>query len=296
MRRRPAERMEFDVTGGTLAAHRWPADDPGAPLVVAAHGLTSNGLTWARVADHLDGAVTLIAPDLRGRAGSATIGGPYGMAAHAADLIAVLDALGTPSAVLAGHSMGGFVVAVTASRYPGRVRSVVLVDGGVGFSAPPGMDVDAALEVMMGPAIQRLRMTFPSRAEYTTFWRAHPALRPDWAEWIDEAMQHDLVGTEPQLRSSCRFDAVRVDSADLMSDGVRDAVGSLPVPAVLLWAPRGLRDEPQGLYDETWLEQAKLDPGRVRTVMVPDTNHYVILYADRGAAEVAAHIRAAVTH
>ena len=294
MRRRPAERVPFDVRGGELIAHRWPADGPDAPVVVAAHGITGNGLTWARVADHLDGAVTLVAPDLRGRAGSAGLHGPYGMAAHAADIVAVLDALDVPSAVVAGHSMGGFVATVTAAQYPDRVRSVVLVDGGVGFAMPPGLDIDAVLEATIGPAMQRLRMTFPTRDSYTEFWLAHPALRPDWAPWIDEAMQYDLVGEEPELRSSCRMEAIRVDGADLMTtEGVRDAVRSLPVPAVLLWAPRGMINEPQGMYDETRLQQAKLDPQRVRTVMVPDTNHYVILYADRGAATVAAHIREA---
>lgn len=296
MRRRPAERIEFDVDGGTAVAHRWPADDPAAPLVVAAHGITGNGLTWARVADHLGGAVTLVAPDLRGRAGSAGIDGPYGMAAHAADVVALLDTLGAGSAVLVGHSMGGFVVAVTASLYPDRVRSVVLVDGGVGFAVPPGLDIDAVLNATIGPAMQRLGMTFASRADYTTFWRAHPALRPDWAPWIEEAMQYDLVGAEPELRSSVRLEAVRVDGADLFAtEAVRDAVQSLPVPAVLLWAQRGMLDEPQGMYDESRLEQAKLDPERVRVVMVPDTNHYGIIYTDRGAAVVADHIRGAAT-
>ena len=76
MRRRRPERIEFDVDGGRLAAHRWPADDPGAPLVLAAHGITGNGLTWARVADHLDAAVEFVAPDLRGRAASAALDGP----------------------------------------------------------------------------------------------------------------------------------------------------------------------------------------------------------------------------
>lgn len=294
MRRRPADRIEVEVAGGTLVAHRWPADEPGAPIAVAAHGITGNGLTWARVADHLDGKLTLVAPDLRGRAASAGIDGPYGMAAHAADLVALLDALDTPSAVLAGHSMGAFVAVVAATGHPDRFRSVVLVDGGVGFAVPPGPDIDAVLEATIGPAMQRLRMTFESRGDYTLFWRAHPALRPDWAPWIDEAMQHDLVGSEPRLRSSCVLDAVRFDGADLLTnDDVRDGVHALPVPAVLLWAQRGMRDEPQGMYDEARLEQAKLDPQRIRTVLVPDTNHYTILYADRGASVIAAHLRAA---
>jgi len=74
-------------------------------------------------------------------------------------------------------------------------------------------------------------MTFPSRLAYIEFWRSHPALRDEWAPWIEEFSQHDLAGTEPELRSSCRLDAVRFDGAGCMTD---DFVGSLPVLAVLL--------------------------------------------------------------
>jgi len=52
-----------------------------------------------------------------------------------------------------------------------------------------------------------------------------------------------------------------------------------------------MRDEPQGMYDESWLARAKLDPDRIRTIMVPDTNHYLIILADHGAAAVAEQIR-----
>jgi lipase len=45
------------------------------------------------------------------------------MAAHADDLIAVLDHAGAGDALVVGHSMGGFAAVVAADRHPGRVRS-----------------------------------------------------------------------------------------------------------------------------------------------------------------------------
>lgn len=294
MRRRVPELTKL----GGLAVHRWPAGEPGAPVVVAVHGITSNGLAWARVADHLDGAATLVAPDLRGRAASRTVPGPYGIATHASDVMAVLDEAGAHephSAVLVGHSMGGFVAAVAAARWPERFRSVVLVDGGVALPPVPGADIDALLEAVIGPAMRRLRMTFASRQAYREFWQAHPAMVGAWEPWIDETIQHDLVGEEPELRSSCQLDAIRADGADMLTNAdVYDAVASLTVPAVLLWAPRGLLNEEQGLYDKQRLEHAKLDPERLQTIMVPDTNHYQIVYADRCAALVAHHLGAAI--
>jgi pimeloyl-ACP methyl ester carboxylesterase len=283
-----------EVPGGALEVHRWPAREPGAPVVLATHGITANGLSWGRVAEHLDGRVTLLAPDLRGRAGSAAVSGPTGMARHADDLIAVLDHVGAGRVVLAGHSMGAFVACVAAVRHPARVRSLVLVDGGVGFPVPDGVDVDAVLAAVLGPAMARLSMTFPDAEAYHAFWRAHPAFAGQWSAVVAAYVEHDLTGEPPELRSSCSLDAVRVDGTAVIRDPeTLAAVRRLSAPAVLLWASRGLSDEPQGLYDAGRLAAAGLDPELVTSAEVPDTNHYSVLVGDTGARTVAARIREA---
>ena len=177
------------MTESPLVLHELtPSSGDDTPLVVALHGITANGLAWRAIGDRLDGEVRLVAPDLRGRACSRDVGrgsdgasadaAEDGLAAHAGDVVAVLDALGAERAVLVGHSMGAFVAALTAARYPERVSALVLVDGGVGFPAPAGTDIDAALQAVIGPAMQRLSMTFGSEQEYLDFWAAHPALGP----------------------------------------------------------------------------------------------------------------------
>lgn len=199
----------------------------------------------------LDGRVTLVAPDLRGRAGSSALPGPYGIAAHADDAAAVAAALGGPGrVVLAGHSMGAFVAALAAVRHPERFGPLLLVDGGIGFPAPTHLSPDELLTAVIGPAMDRLSMTFPDRAAYRSFWRAHPAFADAWSDEVDAYVQRDLTGEEPALRSSCRIEAVRADGIGLFGEEVLAAVRELPVPATLLWARRGLMDEEQGLYDE----------------------------------------------
>ncbi|MFJ9541094.1 alpha/beta fold hydrolase [Streptomyces sp. NPDC101225] len=281
------------VTGGRLAVSRWPADDPGAPVVLALHGITANGLSWARVAHHLAGRVTLVAPDLRGRGRSGEVPGPYGIAAHADDMAAVVQALGGGRVVLTGHSMGAFTAALTAVRHPHLLTGLLLVDGGVGFPVPAGLDPDELITSVLGPAMRRLSMTFPDREAYRAFWQSHPGFAGSWSPWVDDYIQRDLVGQEPELRSSCSLEAVRTDGVDQLGALVSGAVHRLPLPAVLLWAPRGLMDEPQGLYDERRLAAAGLDPGRVRALPVPETNHYSIVVGDVGARVVARHLLAA---
>lgn len=281
------EEMSVAVAGGELSVPRWPAARAGAPVVVALHGITANGLSWARVAHHLAGRATLLAPDLRGRGRSGGLPGPFGVDAHLADLRAVVAASGADQVVLAGHSMGAFMAAVAAVRHPELFSSVLLVDGGVGFPLPAGLDPDEVITAVIGPAMRRLSMTFASADAYLDFWRAHPAFADAWSPWVEAYIRRDLVGEEPLLRSACSIDAVRVDGMGQFDDEVLGAVHRLAPPARLLHAERGLMDEPQALYDAARLAAAGIDGGPLRTELVPGTNHYTVLTGDDSARVVA---------
>jgi pimeloyl-ACP methyl ester carboxylesterase len=266
------EEIDVPVSGGDLRVVTWPGD---GPVVIAVHGITANALTWSAVARALAGRVRLVAPDLRGRAGSAHLPAPYGMAAHAADMIAIADHLGASRVVLAGHSMGGFVVDEVAARHPERVSAGLLIDGGVPLAVPDGVDVDTALLATIGPAMRRLSMTFPSADDYLAFFRGNPALGRYWSTDIEDYVRRDYTGTG----SSCNIDAIRADARDMLT-------APAPVAFPLLWAPRGLQDEDRGMYDKSQLTEADAE-------LVPDVNHYTILLGD-GAQRVADRIRAAV--
>jgi pimeloyl-ACP methyl ester carboxylesterase len=280
------ERFDVSVAGGVLAAYRWPGD---GPVVLAAHGITSNHRSWGLVAAALEGTVTLVAPDLRGRARSNHLPGPYAIARHADDCAAVLDHLGAERAVVAGHSMGGFVALALAERHPQRVQAAVLVDGGPPLAMPPGVGVDEALAATLGPSMRRLDMTFPDRGAYRAFWQQHPAFRGIWSDEVDAHIQHDLVGEPSEMRSSCVKDAVRENGRELLADRhVRSLVERVGCPIEMLWAPRGMVDDPVGLYDERRV-------AGLRAELVPDANHYSILLGAPGAKRVAAALRRALS-
>jgi pimeloyl-ACP methyl ester carboxylesterase len=285
---------EFDVpaAGGSLRAVRWGDADA---TIVALHGITANALAWTQVAEVLGADLTLVAPDLRGRAGSAGLPGPYGLRRHAHDVVKLMDHLGLERTVLVGHSMGAFVAVLAARMFPERITELVLVDGGVSLAVPDAGDIDAILTAVLGPAMKRLSMTFETPTAYLDFWRQHPALRGAWSTELETYLLRDLIGEEPHLRSSCVLDAIRADGADTLTDpDVTSGIRRIGCPATLLWASRGMVDETPGLYTSERLAASGVLDGGVNVAPVLDANHYSILL-DRGPAGAVAHaIRAAV--
>jgi pimeloyl-ACP methyl ester carboxylesterase len=293
--------LAVPVSGGSLhvGVAGPPPDTPGVPIVLGVHGITGSHVTWVPVARHLGDAVTLLAPDLRGRGQSAGLGGPYGMAAHAEDLVAVLDHVGVERAVVAGHSMGGYVVTRVAADAPDRLAGAALVDGGLPLPRPPDVDPDVLLALVLGPSLARLEMTFPSIEVYRDYWRGHPAFAAmNWTDDVAGFIDYDLGApeTSPEgetvYRSRVSLDAVREDGRDLL-DGERvgKALQCLTEPSLLLWAPRGIQNEERPLLPPDAIADAQALLPHLVVTEVPDTNHYFLLLGDREAAAVAGAIR-----
>lgn len=288
--------LAVPVDGGTLRGGVW-SGGPDTPTVVAIHGITSNHLGWAKAGRKLAGAavpITLAAPDLRGRVRSAGLPGPWGMRRHADDVIAVLDHLDVERTVLAGHSMGAWVVAMVAAKAPERVAGLVLVDGGVSLplELPAGASPDEVIDAVLGPAVARLRKTYPDRDAYVAEWAAHPAFAGGLDRDTRAVLTADLSGTGFAWRSTVREDAVRTDGTELVvDDEVRDALGRSDCPAVLLRAPRGLLDDENILLPDATVEPVLASRPNTSLVEIPETNHYTILLGDKGAETVAEAIR-----
>lgn len=279
---------EVVVSGGRLAVHELAAAAADAPVVLAVHGITGTSHAWVTVARALAGHARLLAVDLRGRGQSRELPGPFGLRAHGEDLLAVLDQLELERVVLAGHSLGAFIVARFGVEHPDRIERVVLVDGGLPVPGSEDAEPQAFLEAFLGPTLARLAMRFESAAEYHAWWRAHPAIagtdvgEHDLASFAD----YDLVPAPDGLRSSVTEESVRGDAEDLFAEPAW--AEELTVQTTLLCAPLGLRGEPSPMQPlelaQAW---AAGSPGRRRAELVPGVNHYTITLGSSGAQTVA---------
>jgi pimeloyl-ACP methyl ester carboxylesterase len=135
--------VEPRLVGPRLARHQLTLDDghdvgvavcgQGIPVVLV-HGFTAEGILYAQTLARLvKMGFKVVAIDVAGHGG--TQGLPTGgddLACYVELLARVLDRLGVGAAVLAGHSLGGRLVAQLAATEPGRAMAVVLIDACVG--------------------------------------------------------------------------------------------------------------------------------------------------------------------
>lgn len=291
--------VDVPVVGGDMRVGVWDPihvrEGDRVPDLLAVHGVTSSHLAWPFIVSQLPGT-RVIAPDLRGRGASHALGGPAGMRAHAADLVAVLDALEVDALPVAGHSMGAFVALVLAHAAPDRVTRLVLVDGGLPLDAPAGLAPEQLVSAILGPTAERLSMSFGSVCDYLDFWRGHPAFTDHWSAEVETYFAYDLVPAGDRLRSATSLQVTTDDTIDLNTgtalSGALEALAGSGLPVLFVSVPRGLRDETPGLYPPEHLARVLAESPSIRHVHLPDLNHYTVVMGAGGAAALGEVLRA----
>lgn len=172
--------------------------DPKRPVdVVFVHANGFNARTYRAILQPLSDEMRILAPDLRGHGRTTLPADGRGQRSWRGlrdDLIALLEALDGPPAILSGHSMGGTAALLTAGKAPARARGLALFDPvmwgpvGVAMAHIPFAREMTAKRAPIAVQAARRRSVFDSRA--AAFKAYHD--RGAFKDWPD-AMLKDYV-------------------------------------------------------------------------------------------------------
>jgi pimeloyl-ACP methyl ester carboxylesterase len=104
------------------------AGDPAKPTVILLHGLGGNLQNWVFTIPALSANYHVIAPDQIGFGKSDRLMLKYRVGTYVDFLDKFMSELKIEKASLVGNSLGGWVAAMTAMKYPNRVEKIVLAD------------------------------------------------------------------------------------------------------------------------------------------------------------------------
>lgn len=129
----------------TISTHAIPKlyyrREGNGPVLVLLHGFPATGSLWDEIPAKLSDRFTLIIPDLPGTGNSELEGEVTTLTEVAESIKAALDDTGIDKAVIAGHSMGGYVALAFAQAYPATIAGVALVHSTAAADDPAKKDL-----------------------------------------------------------------------------------------------------------------------------------------------------------
>lgn len=258
------------LPGVTLHYQAWGL--PNAERVaLLVPGLTASHKTWARLGPHLAAqGHYVIAPDLRGRGESGKPAHGYGVGIHAADLVALLDALGLSGADIVGHSLGAVIAMYVGALYPARARKLVLVDTGGNIPEDTAQAIAAS--------VSRLGMSYPSLDTYLGLMRQLPMIT-EWNELWEDYFRYDAeVRADGTVVSRVPKAAIEEEWLALALTRSEALPGLVRQPTLLVRATVGLLGADRGfILPRAEAERVRnVIPG-CRLVEIEGTNHYTIV-------------------
>lgn len=192
------------------------------PPVVFAHGLLYNCRMWDAQVPELRGRFRCISYDHRGQGQSEVTASGYDMDSVAEDGAALIRTLGVAPVHFVGLSMGGFVGLRIAARHPELLRSLVLLDTSADPEPPENLPRYRMLAFIARWLGQRLVAGPVLKIMHGASMRADPARAQELATW------------RARLIASNRIGEVRAVRGVLERQGVRDELGKIAVPTLVM--------------------------------------------------------------
>jgi 3-oxoadipate enol-lactonase len=253
--------MQVADIGGRRLHHALTGPE-GGPALVLVNSLGTDFRLWDAFLPHLAPDWRVLRWDFAGHGLSEPMDGPCTIARHAADLAALMDAVGIGRAAVFGVSVGGQIAQQLAATRPERVRGLIAADTAarIGDGESWAARIGAVREKGLGGMAETiLERWFPAP------WRAtHPAELALWRMMLTRQSVAGYVATCEALRDAdLTAQSARIAVPTLVIAGLED--GSTPPDLV-----RGL---------------ARLIPG-ARLAEIPGAGHLPMADAPEAVAAV----------
>lgn len=198
----------------------------GAPVIFL-HGLGASIYAWRYTLAPVESAgFRVLAFDNRGFGSSEKPAHGYSNESYVHLLIAFMDSLQLPDAVLVGHGMGGAIVAQCAITNPGRVRGMVLIDA-AGF----GVRVPRALGIAGLPGVASVASRVRSR------WLTGRLVRSTYADPA-KLQSGDIDQYYAPVAERDFGRALRGVLREFRFDALVGRLANVQIPALALWGER----------------------------------------------------------
>ncbi len=234
--------------------------------VILIHGFGDTGDMWAKLAADLVHDHTVVVPDLRGMGLSAKPADGYEKWNQAADMRAVLDALGVDKVAVVGHDIGTMVAYALAARYRDKAVKLVVMDAPV-----PG--VPPWDEIVRSPALWHFDFGGPDM-ERLVQGRERIYLDRFWNEFagdpskVSEATRRHYAALYAQpgaMRAAfAQFRSIRKDA----DDNKKAIAEKLAIPVLAIGGAKSF-----GAMEAVVMRNAASD---VTELVVPDAGHWLM--------------------
>src|SRR5262249_26115627 len=139
----------------------------GRAPVLLTHGFGASQAMWLPNLDALSVGREVLAWDLPGH-GASPRSGELSHDRCVAEMLALLDLLEAPRAVIGGMSLGGYLSLLSCARHPDRVAALLLVDTGPGFRDDAAREAWNAWVVRLADELERRGLAALRRSPEST--------------------------------------------------------------------------------------------------------------------------------
>lgn len=266
----PAPSTSRHITVNGVKLHLLDYGGAGKRPLLCLHGGGAHAHWFDFVASAFTADFHVLSLDQRGHGDSAWAEPPeYGYDHFIEDLQAVAKQLDPRGIALMGHSMGGMICLLHASRYPESVRGLIIIDSTMNISP----DFHAAM---------KQRGSHPGKAYATQeAYVADFRLRPE------KTMAHPEVLRHVAMHATRRFEeGVWRHKIDRRAMGNRTATDGVPLWKQVTMPALLIKAELSGRVSPPIIAGIKANCPHVELVEVPDSEHHITLDNPAGLQSV----------